>query len=150
VDRRERGEESEERREDPAHGPADPGPADPSRPEDARRPPTQAEVDSEIGREILNILEESYGRGAESAQALVTQDWVIVLIDGLELLPNEEFLVERGEQDAVSRVRSQYQQAIQANFRAAVERATGRRVIGFTSSTAMDPPRFMVEAFKLE
>jgi len=126
------------------------GPADPSRREDDRQPPTQAEVDEEIGREILSILEESYGRGAASAQAIVTDGWVVVLLDGLELLPNEEFLVERGEGEAVAHVRSQYQQAIQGNFRAAIERATGRRVVGFSSSTSVQEPRFMAEVFKLE
>ena len=126
------------------------GPADPSRPEDARHPPTEAEVDEEISREILSILHESYGRGATSAQAFVNDEWVVVVLDGLELLPNEQFLVERGQQDSVAHVRSQYQNAIQANFRAAIERATGRRVIGFSSSTNVEEPRFMAEIFKLE
>jgi len=126
------------------------GPADPSRPEEAREPPTQAEIDEEIGREITNILEESYGRGAESAQAIITDGWVIVLLDGLELLPNEQFLVDRGNGDAVAHVRSQYQMAIQGTFRAAIERATGRRVIGFASTTSVAEPRFMAEIFKLD
>jgi uncharacterized protein YbcI len=126
------------------------GPADPNSSREARPPPTQAEVEEEIGREILGILEESYGRGAASAQAFVTDDWVVVILDDLELLPNEQFLVERGEQDSVAHVRSQYQQAIQTNFRAAIERATGRRVVGFSSSTSVEPPRFMAEVFKLD
>jgi uncharacterized protein YbcI len=136
--------------EEPETGEQPEGPADPSRPEDARQPPTQAEVDEEIGREILNILEESYGRGAASAQALVTDSWVVVVLDDLELLPNEKFLVERGQREVVAHVRSQFQHAIQANFRAAIERATGRRVIGFASTASLEEPRFAVEIFKLE
>ena len=132
-------------------GPAAPGPADPGGVGEVRRPPpTQAEVDEEIGREILKILEESYGRGAASAHAVVTDSWVIVVLDGLELLPNEEFLVSKGERDAVEHVRAQYQHAVQGTFRAAIERATGRRVIGFSSSTSVEEPRFMAEVFKLE
>ena len=104
----------------------------------------------EIGREILAIVEESYGRGAGSAEAVVTDEWVVVILDDLELLPNEQFLVDRGKHDAVAHVRSQYQRAIQTNFRAAIERATGRRVVGFSSSTNVDEPRFMAEVFKLE
>jgi uncharacterized protein YbcI len=126
------------------------GPADPSDPADARMPPTQAQVDHEIGREILGILEESYGRGAASAQALVTDGWVIVILDDLELLPNEQFLIEKGQRDAVAHVRAQYQHAIQANFSAAIERATGRRVTGFASTSSVEEPRFMAEVFKLE
>jgi uncharacterized protein YbcI len=125
------------------------GPADP-RPEEIRPPPTQAEIDEEIGREIMGILEESYGRGAENAQAIVTDGWVIVVLDGLELPPNEQFLVDRGNGEAVAHVRSQYQKAIQGTFRAAIERATGRRVIGFASTTSVEDPRFMAEIFKVE
>jgi uncharacterized protein YbcI len=107
-------------------------------------------VDEQIGREILGILEESYGRGAASAKAVVTDDWVVVLLDDLELLPNEQFLVEKGHRDAVAHVRAQYQHAIQGPFRDAIERSTGRRVIGFASTTSVEEPRFMAEIFKLE
>jgi uncharacterized protein YbcI len=94
-------------------------------------------------------VEESYGRGAARAQAFLTDEWVVVVLDDLELLPNEQFLVDKGQHDAVAHVRTQYQHAIQANFRAAIERATGRRVIGFSSSTNVEEPRFMAEVFKL-
>jgi uncharacterized protein YbcI len=76
-------------------------------------------------------------------------DWVVVLLDELELLPNEEVLVESGKADTVTQVRMQYQQAIQSSFRAAVERATGRTVIGFTSATSVEESRFVAEIFKL-
>jgi uncharacterized protein YbcI len=145
IERAESGDGPEERGIEESRGPEDPSP-----PGEGRQPPTQAEVDGEIGREILGILEESYGKGAASAQALVTDGWVIVILDGVELLPNEQFLVERGKRDAVAHVRSQYQYAIQANFRAAIERATGRKVIGFTSSTNVEDTPFMVEVFKLQ
>jgi uncharacterized protein YbcI len=79
----------------------------------------------------------------------VGDGWVIVILDQLELLPNEEFLVDNGEHDAVARVRTQYQLAIQAPLRAAVERATGRNVTGFASTTSVDEPRFAAEIFKL-
>jgi uncharacterized protein YbcI len=75
---------------------------------------------------------------------------VIVLLDGLELLPNEEFLISQGQEEVVATVRTQFQQAIGPTFRAAVERATGRRVIGFASHVQVEDPRFMVEIFRLE
>ena len=75
---------------------------------------------------------------------------MIVLLDGLELLPNEEFLISEGHGEAVGRVRTQYQKAIEPTFRAAVERATGRRVIGFASHVQLEEPRFMTEIFRLE
>jgi uncharacterized protein YbcI len=74
---------------------------------------------------------------------------VVVILDELELLPNEKFLIENGQAETVTRVRTQYQRAIRSTFTAAVERATGRTVIGFTSATSVDEPRFMAEIFKL-
>jgi uncharacterized protein YbcI len=123
---------------------------DPSRPEEARQPPTQQEVRDEIAREILRIYEESYGTGAANAEALVSESWVIVVLDGLQLLPNEKFLVDAGKQDTVLQVRTQYQHAIRSSFSAAIERATGRTVVGFASTTSLEEPRFMAEVFRLE
>jgi len=125
------------------------GPEDPSDPRDSRDPPTQAQVQAELAREILRIHDESYGKGAKGAKAIVAGDWVIVLLDELELLPNEKFLVENGKADTVTQVRTQYMNAIQSSFRAAVERATGRTVIGFTSASSVEEPRFVAEVFKL-
>jgi uncharacterized protein YbcI len=125
------------------------GPEDPSRAE-AREPPSPEQVKDEIAREVLRIYEESYGVGAGGAEAMVAESWVIVVVDGLELLPNEKLLVENGEQETVIQVRTQYQQAIRSSFSAAVERATGRRVVAFASTTSVEEPRFMAEVFRLE
>ena len=126
------------------------GPQDPQDPEERRGPPSDSEVLEEISREILRIHEQSYGRGAAQAQAYVGNGFVIVVLDDLVLLPNEKFLVENGKQDTVMQVRTQYQNAIRESFSAAIERAIGRRVIGFASATSVEEPRFMAEIFKLE
>lgn len=125
------------------------GPADPGAPEERRGPPSEAEVTDEISREILRIHEESYGNGAGKPLTLMGEDFVVVVLDDLELLPNEKFLVESGRGDTVTQVRMQYQLAIQSSFTAAVERATGRTVVGFTSATSVQEPRFLAEIFKL-
>ena len=126
-------------------GPADP---DPQRGEVAE--PSAEAVADEICRDLLAIHSESYGRTADSAKAYVLGDKVIVLLDGLELLPNEEFLISEGQEDAVATIRTQYQKSIAPTFRAAVERATGRSVIGFASHIQVEEPRFMAEIFRLE
>jgi uncharacterized protein YbcI len=126
------------------------GPEDPGSPEERRSPPSAAEVSDEISREILRIHEESYGGGAGKAHAFVDEGFVIVVLDDLELLPNEKFLVAHGKHETVAQVRTQYQHAIQASFRAAIERATGRTVVAFASTTSMDEPQFVAEIFKLE
>jgi uncharacterized protein YbcI len=126
-------------------GPADPGSAD-----ERRAPPSDVEVRDEISREILRIHQESYGKGAAESHVYIGDGFVVVVLDDLELLPNEKFLVEHGKHETVIQVRTQYQHAIQASFRAAIERATGRTVIGFASTTSMDEPRFVAEIFKLD
>jgi uncharacterized protein YbcI len=107
------------------------------------------ELEQMIADEIMRIHQTSYGRGAKRARAYVLEDDVIVFLDDLELLPNEEFLIDNGHSDPVLNVRSKFQQAIETTFRAAVERATGRKVIAFTSNTSLDP-HFVVETFRLE
>jgi hypothetical protein len=47
-------------------------------------------------------------------------------------------------------VRTQYQHAIRSSFSAAIERATGRTVVGFASTTSIEEPRFMAEVFRLD
>ena len=126
-------------------GPADP---DPQRGEVAG--PTAEEIEDAISRDLLAIHIGAYGRAAASAKAHLLDDTVIVLLDGLELLPNEEFLISQGHEEVVASVRTQFQQAIGPTFRAAVERATGRRVIGFASHVQVEEPRFMAEIFRLE
>jgi uncharacterized protein YbcI len=125
-------------------------PDDPEAPGKRRGPPSEEEVRDEISSEILRIHEESYGKGASEAHAFVANGYVVVVLDDPELLPNEKFLIENGRHDTVVQVRTQYQQAIQTSFRAAIERATGRKVIGFASTTSVDEHRFVVEIFKLD
>jgi uncharacterized protein YbcI len=126
------------------------GPADPGSTDERRAPPSDVEVRDEISREILRIHQESYGKGAAESHVYIGDGFVVVVLDDLELLPNEKFLVEHGKHETVIQVRTQYQHAIQASFRAAIERATGRTVIGFASTTSMDEPRFVAEIFKLD
>ena len=135
---------------DPDRSEGGQGPEDPGRPEDARQPPTRGEVRDEVAREILRIYEESYGTGAANAETLVADNWVIVVLEGLQLLPNEQFLVDNGQLDTVMEVRTRYQHAIRSSFSAAIERATGRTVVGFASTTSLEEPRFMAEVFRLE
>ena len=101
-----------------------------------------------LADELLKIHRESWGAGAASARSYVLDDSVICFLDDLELLPNEQFLLEEGKGDLVMELRRKYQEAVGASFCAAVERATGRRVVHFMSDTSLDPS-FSVEIFRL-
>jgi uncharacterized protein YbcI len=126
------------------------GPADPDPQPGEVAGPTAEEIADEICRDLQAIHIGAYGGAAASAQAHLLDDTVIVLLDGVELLPNEEFLISQGHEEVVASVRTKFQQAIGPTFRAAVERATGRRVIGFASHVQVEEPRFMAEIFRLE
>jgi uncharacterized protein YbcI len=119
---------------DPSPMPEDPGPVQ--------------DVEVAIATELLAILRDSYGTGAGSAKAYLNDDSVVVFFDDLQLQRSEEYLISAGEGHAVTDVRHHFQQAIEATFRAAVERATGRRVISFVSMTKLDP-HYAVEVFRL-
>jgi uncharacterized protein YbcI len=125
----------------------------PERAEREPRPPPVPSVEAmeaEISREILAIQLDSYGRGAASVRAHVLDDTVLVLLDGLELQPSEEYLIESGRPETVVVVRNQFEQAIAPNFSAVIERVTGRRVVGFASQQQVSEPRFAVEVFRMK
>ena len=101
-----------------------------------------------MAMELLAILRDSYGTSAGSAKAYINEDSVVVFFDDLQLQRSEEYLIGAGEGQAVIDVRNHFQQAIETTFRAAVERATGRRVTSFASMTKLDP-HYAVEVFRL-
>lgn len=111
------------------------------------QPPIE-EVANRLAHEVLVIHRETYGVGAAEARAHIHDDEVIVTLDRIELLANERFLISRGQAEMVIQTRSAYQTAVRDSFSAAVERATGRRVIGFSSITNLDPD-YVVEYFRL-
>jgi uncharacterized protein YbcI len=101
-----------------------------------------------LAEEMQRIHKEAYGVTAATARVKILDDAIVVFLDDLELMPHEEFLIDAGKGDAVVEVRRQFQSAIAPTFRAAVERTTGRRVVGFVSATELDP-NYAVEVFRL-
>jgi uncharacterized protein YbcI len=109
---------------------------------------THGGVEDAIASELLAIHRESYGKGARDVRAHLLDDAVLVFLDDIEFQHSEEFLIGAGEGEAVIEVRNRYQRAIETTFRAAVERATGRRVVSFVSATKL-APNYAVEIFRL-
>jgi uncharacterized protein YbcI len=106
-------------------------------------------TEERLATELLEIHRESYGKGASAARVHILDDLVVCLLDDIELLPNEEFMVTAGQGDAIVEMRSRFQLAIETTFRAAVERATGRRVVSFASNTKLDDVNWVIETFRL-
>jgi uncharacterized protein YbcI len=110
--------------------------------------PDTHDLASTISEEMIRIHSDSYGQRVGRARSYIFEDLVVSVID-IELLPSEEVLVEAGRQDLVRETRHGFEQAISASFKAAVERATGRKVTAFLSDMHFDPP-VEVELFMLD
>src|SRR5215831_9305197 len=72
--------------------PMDPIDPDPAPKEDIG--PSAEAVVAELRADITAIHRDSYGRGAEDIKVYLLDDVLIVILEGLELLPNEEFMIE--------------------------------------------------------
>lgn len=100
---------------------------------DGHAPSEQQSVLLLLSTEMVRIYKELFGRGPTRARA----DWAgrNTLVCTLEdtLTPAERKLVEVGEQQRLREVRMFFQHVSKDDFRASVERVTGRKVRAFVS-----------------
>jgi uncharacterized protein YbcI len=115
---------------------------------EAERNPALADAAEQIAAELNQVLVDSYGAGSRHTQIEIGPDLIVAVMD-VELSRAEETLLDSGQGEAVRQLRSSYQEAIAPTFKAIVERATGREVASFLSSTSIDP-LFSVELFRLK
>jgi uncharacterized protein YbcI len=93
----------------------------------------QMHATRELSRAIERLYKEHFGRGPESAYShFVGPDTVMTVLVNT-LTPVERTLVALGEQQRLRDIRTMFQHATEDKFRAAAERATGRKVIAFMS-----------------
>jgi uncharacterized protein YbcI len=115
-----------------------------------------ADVDTEPGRSInaevsnamVGLKKEFYGRGPTKAKTYVNDNYVFCVLEG-GLTRNEETLLEAGEHDLVRRYRLRFQEVMAEPTSDAIERITGRKVIGYHSQIVFDP-EFAFEIFVLD
>jgi uncharacterized protein YbcI len=101
-----------------------------------------------ISNAITRLHREHYGRGATTARTIIQRNYVVCFLDDI-YTPVERTLIEAGRSEAVRGTRNVFQDAMSTNFRAAVEDATGRRVIAFMSQVCFEPD-MAAEVFVLE
>jgi uncharacterized protein YbcI len=87
----------------------------------------------DISRAMVRLYKEQFGRGPETVSTHYSGPDVIVCILGNSLSPVERSMRDMGEQQRLRDIRVMFQHATEPEFREAVERITGRRVIGFMS-----------------
>lgn len=109
---------------------------------------TGGELNAAITSAIVGIHNEHLGRGPRSAYSFHVDGVVVTVLNDV-LTKAEQTLVAGGEARAVAATRHLYQEAMQAEFTAAIERLTGRTVTAFVSGNHLDPD-VAVEVFILD
>lgn len=108
----------------------------------------QAAARTQIATEILKVHEDSYGVGADGVSVHFAENLVVVWINEIAFTLAEQALLDGGHATTVLATRSAFQDAIEPTFCAIVERATGRRVADFLSTTSLRSAS-SVELFRL-
>ena len=112
------------------------------------RPVLNGPVLAAVTREIVKLHADHYGKGATKARSYLNDDALMCLMRDTHTTA-ERTLVERGQGEAVCRMRRAFQDAMEEQFIEIVERLTGRRVASFMSQVSIEPAAD-VEIFLLQ
>ena len=99
---------------------------------------SHGEVLTAISDGMVALLKEYYGRGPTRTKSYYEDDLVVCVLRG-GFSRVEQTLLEGGRGDDVIRQRMVFQDVMRARFEEVVERATGRKVIGFMSGNQQEP-----------
>jgi uncharacterized protein YbcI len=114
----------------------------------ATQPSDRGRQASAISNAITRMHREHYGRGATTTRTIIQRNYVVCFLDDI-YTPLERTLIEAGRLEEIRNTRNLFQDAMGPKFRAAVEEATGRKVIAFMSQVCFDPD-MAAEIFVLE
>jgi uncharacterized protein YbcI len=109
-------------------------------------PRSHGDVLTPISDGMVALLKEYYGRGPMRTKSYHEDDLVVCVRGGFSRV--EQTLLEGGRGAAVIQQRMEFQELMRGRFEAVIERATGRRVIGFMSGNQQHPD-MMCEVFIL-
>ncbi len=110
-------------------------------------PQTHGDMLTAISDGMVGLLKEFYGRGPTRTKTYLEDDLVVCLLRG-GFSRVEQTLLEGGRGASVIQQRMEFQELMRQRFEDVIERATGRRVIGFMSGNQQDPD-LMCEVFIL-
>lgn len=96
------------------------------------------ELNAAITSALVGIQTEYLGRGPRSASTFHYGHVLVTLMHDV-LTPAEKSLTRTNRTDAVDHIRHLFQQTMEDEFREAVERLTGRKVLAFISGNHLDP-----------
>jgi uncharacterized protein YbcI len=96
------------------------------------------ELNAAITSALGGIQTRYLGRGPRTASTFYYGNVLVTLMHDV-LTHAEKSLTETGQIEAVDRIRHLFQETMKADFREAVERLTGRKVLAFISGNHIDP-----------
>ncbi len=96
------------------------------------------ELNAAVTSALVGIHNRYLGRGPKTASTFHYGNVLVTLMHEV-LTHAERSLAETGQVDAISHIRHLFQETMEADFRQAVERLTGRRVLAFISGNHIDP-----------
>ena len=91
-----------------------------------------------ISREVVRLLKRHTGRGPTKARTYLHEECVLVLLREGHTA-SEETMYQGGEARSVAQSRVDISELLRAPLMQIVEQATGRKVVGFLSSSQQDP-----------
>jgi uncharacterized protein YbcI len=99
---------------------------------------TGGELNAAITSALVGIQTDHLGRGPKTASTFHYGNVVVTLMNEV-MTPAEKTLARTDKGDAVIQMRHLFQETMEPDFRAAVERLTGRNVLAFISGNHVDP-----------
>jgi uncharacterized protein YbcI len=98
----------------------------------------RSSVRAELSNAMVGLKKHFYGKGPTKAKTFLNDNYVFCVMEG-GLTRNEETLIERGYEDLVRNYRLRFQEAMEDPTVEAVQRITGRSVIGYHSQIVFHP-----------
>jgi uncharacterized protein YbcI len=105
------------------------------------------QIRTAISEGIVALHKDFYGSGPTQARTYLVDDLVVCLLRG-GFTRVEHTLLDAGRGHVVAAQRTEFQDVMRERFVAVVERATGRRVVGFMAGSQQDPD-MLCEVFVL-
>jgi uncharacterized protein YbcI len=99
---------------------------------------TGGELNAAITSALVGIQNDHLGRGPKTASTFHYDNVVVTLMYEV-MTPAEKSLARADKAEAVIQMRHLFQETMEADFRAAIERLTGRNVVAFISGNDINP-----------
>ena len=106
------------------------------------------ELAAAISVETVRALAEYTGRGPTKARTTIADNAIFVVVED-SLTKGERSLADNGDHQTVLDLRRKWQSIMRADLSAAIEKITGREIIGFMSDNHIEPD-LGVEVFILK